>query len=295
MAFVPLLEQRRAEIESIRCESYQYGPTNRHMLDMYYPPTTSITGGVRAPVLFLAYGGGFGTGERAYRSPIDLIYRNVGAFFAQHGICFVVPDYRLVPDAKFPQPAEDLRDAICWLVDHAEDVADLDTIDIENIFVLGHCTGANLIMTMLLLPGMLSPGFRPRIRGIMLMGGLYSVIEGGRSVNHAVIAQYYGDKQQMESRAPLALLTDAPDEVIQKLPNILLLLSEREPPDIDASNDSFVAVLLRRLIAFDLFVMEGHNHISPEPALGTGQGEEWATRIIRWMGAKLVHDSVSVL
>ncbi|OCH85859.1 alpha/beta hydrolase domain-containing protein [Obba rivulosa] len=303
MAFVPLLEERRREIESIRCETYQYGPTDRHKLDIYYPPSDSVKR-EKAPVLIFAYGGGFGTGERLYRPPIDLIYRNVGAFFAKRGIVFVIPDYRLVPDAIFPQPAEDLRDAVRWVIDRAEDASNPVPLDTANVFLLGHCTGANLIVTMLLLRGLLPPDIRSRIRGVALMGGLYHISEGSTSVNHAVIAHYYGDRQQLRSRTPLALLDQASKDPQQELPAILVLVSEREPEDIMQSNTRFIFRLGRRHTEVcsghqheevcsglrhedvQLFEMDGHNHISPELTLWTGQGEEWAIRVLDWIEAQ---------
>jgi len=288
LAFLPLLEEKRAAIESTPRHTYQYGVTDRLKLDIYHPATDSRTLREKVPVLFLAYGGGFGTGERLYRPPIDLVYRSAGAFFANHGLAFVVPDYRLVPDARFPQPAEDLRDAIRWVIDHADDAARPISLDPDNIFILGHCTGANLIMTMLLVPGLISPDIRSRVRGILLMGGLFDIIDGGTSVNHAVITQYYGSPQDIRSRVPLSLLEQAPDEVLKSLPPMLALLSEKEPADIIQSHESFMSLLERRSGRIvPTLIMKGHNHISPELALRTEKGDEWAYQVMEWIWRKL--------
>lgn len=51
-------------------------------LDVYYP---KIDSSVKAPILLLAYGGGFNSGERVFDPPYDLAHRNIGAFYAKRG------------------------------------------------------------------------------------------------------------------------------------------------------------------------------------------------------------------
>ena len=56
--------------------------TRESQLDVYYPGSTP-TG--KAPVLFFVYGGGYHSGARQMAAPRQLVYSNVGAFFAERG------------------------------------------------------------------------------------------------------------------------------------------------------------------------------------------------------------------
>lgn len=56
-------------------------------------------------------------------------------------------DYRLAPEHPFPTPLEDCYAALCWLVEHGEDMA----FDAERLSVGGESAGANLAASMCLL------------------------------------------------------------------------------------------------------------------------------------------------
>ncbi|OBZ73142.1 putative carboxylesterase 7 [Grifola frondosa] len=270
-AFLPLLEEHRLEIESFRRNTFKYGHTDRHQLDVYYPPAERITGSKRAPVLFFAYGGGFTGGTRSLPPPEDIVYNNLATFFANRGFIVVIPDYRLVPEAKFPEPAEDVRDAISWVVRNTEEVMQGTNLeaDTENLFVMGHSAGANHVMTMLLYPGLLPHDLLARIRGV-------------------IPRVYYGSEKDILDRMPITLLRQASDEAIQGLPDLLLMASENDPGALRAGIDEFVAELKRRLGRdVKLSLMVGHNHISPHWALWSGAGEEWAVEVTEWIKEKI--------
>lgn len=87
--FVPILETKQADIQATKKETYQYGPTERHKLDVYYPPKTPTSG--HPHILFFSYGGGFYMGSRSLPAPADIIYSNLGAFFSKRGFITVIP------------------------------------------------------------------------------------------------------------------------------------------------------------------------------------------------------------
>ncbi|KAF7318449.1 Esterase lipase thioesterase family protein [Mycena chlorophos] len=151
--FAPLLESRRAEIKDA-VKTYKYGATDRHQLDVYLPSSQS---GTKAPILFFLYGGGFVQGARQLPAPIDLAYGNLGTYFAKHGFVTVVADYQLAPSVTFPAPAEDLRDAVAWVVDNAAEVGSGKVeLDTEKVFVIGHSAGGVHLLTSLLHPPVLA-------------------------------------------------------------------------------------------------------------------------------------------
>jgi acetyl esterase/lipase len=82
----------------------QYGPdAERHLLDVYTPVAA---GGSRPAVVFI-HGGGL-TGGFKDNAASDLMYANIGTYFARHGMVGINATYRLVPDIVYPQGAEDM-------------------------------------------------------------------------------------------------------------------------------------------------------------------------------------------
>jgi len=289
--FIPLLKARVSEIDSVKQSTFQYGSTTRHQLDVYHP--VGLKDG-KAPVLFFVYGGGFASGARVLPAPADVFYRNLGAFFAKKGIFTVIADYRLVPDAKFPDGAEDVKDAVVWVVEHAEEVAGDSTVklDTDRIFLLGHSAGASHVITAFLLPDLLPSPIRARTKGVVLNGGPYTfrpeLLPPGAAIPGEVLEQYYGPGQIFE-KEPLTLLLSASRELLGSLPPIIVSRAEREPEAIEQMNIRFLEAAKEKVPEkenIEEYIMKGHNHVSPSMCLGSGQGEEWADHVVEWIGAK---------
>lgn len=104
-----------------------YGPDARHRLDIYVPES----GSGRAPVLVFFYGGGWNNGERGD-------YAFVGRAFAAQGFVTVIPDYRLVPQVRFPAFVEDGALALRWVRDHVAGYGG----DPAGVVLAGHSAGA---------------------------------------------------------------------------------------------------------------------------------------------------------
>ncbi|MGH6682650.1 MAG: alpha/beta hydrolase, partial [Pseudolabrys sp.] len=113
-----------------------YAAGARHRLDVYTPE-----GSNDAPVVVFFYGGNWESGDRS-------IYRFVGAALAARGIVTVVPDYRVYPQAKFPEFLEDGAQAAAWAKQNAGRYGG----SADKIFLMGHSAGAH-IATMLALDG----------------------------------------------------------------------------------------------------------------------------------------------
>lgn len=112
--------------------AYADGP--RHMLDVYTPD-----GARDAPVIVFFYGGNWQSGDRA-------LYRFVAVALARRGIVAVVPDYRVYPQARFPEFVEDGAQAVAWVK------ANIGRFGGGRIFLMGHSAGAH-IAAMLALDG----------------------------------------------------------------------------------------------------------------------------------------------
>ncbi|KAH9895850.1 alpha/beta-hydrolase [Cubamyces lactineus] len=292
-AFVKLLEKRRGEIEEIACKTFRYGETERHKLDVYYPPANTASSGSAVPVLFFVYGGGFTSGDRKFQPPYDLGYTNVGAFFAKRGILTVIPDYRLLPEGKFPQQAEDIRDVLAWFLSNTSQVAaaspSAPNLTNSAVFVMGHSAGANIITTLYLLPSVLpldSP-IRAATRGLIPQGGAY-VFDFSRPIGPpGMLETLYGSQERTLEMMPISLVTKASDELVQSLPDILAFASEREPPVLREGCDEFAKRLEGRGRQVRYETMKGHNHISPHWALCSGEGEDWGIQVAEWIKSKV--------
>lgn len=213
-------------------------------------------------------------------------------------ILTVIADYRLAPAAKFPEPVEDIRDALAWFILNPLTVLSAcpsgpipqDKMGLGKIFVMAHSAGANHVATLYLSPTLLpltSP-VRAATRGLIPQGGAYKFDFSQPGLPPSVLEGYYGSQEAVLENMPVALLEKASEELIKGLPEVFVLRSEREPPLIKAGNDEFVKTLgERRGEAIKYEIMDGHNHISPHWALLSGQGEEWGEAVAAWVKARV--------
>jgi acetyl esterase/lipase len=254
-------------------------------LDVYYPQTSQIP---KSPVLFFIYGGGFNTGEKSI-SPktFGLVYANVAAYFARRGHVVVIPDYRLVPHVIFPGPAEDVRDALRWVIENPECLVSEASPhpDLHNIVMLGHSAGAAHIATMLFSTDVLPADdpLRDRIEATVLESPPYDLSAMTMEWPTADIhAEYWVTLEKAKENDPWHLFQRLDDKVVAKLPRILML--EFEPEWLsDAGKVFHKEVKDRTGKDLRVVIAKGHNHISMNWALSTGEGEEWAEEVVEWL------------
>lgn len=104
-----------------------YAPGDRHRLDIYAPRMLDRS----RPVLVYFYGGGWKSGSKAGDAW-------VGAALARRGYVAVVADYRLYPQARWPQFLEDCAAAVKWVHDHIAAYGG----DPTALVLIGHSAGA---------------------------------------------------------------------------------------------------------------------------------------------------------
>lgn len=109
-------------------EGIRYGPHARHHLDIWAP---SNPDSARLPVIVFFYGGGWHAGERGD-------YGFAAAAYAGQGFLGIVPDYRLVPEVRYPDFLEDAALALRWVWTNAAAYGG----DPARIVVAGHSAGA---------------------------------------------------------------------------------------------------------------------------------------------------------
>lgn len=115
-----------------------YGADPRQKLDVWAPRAASKS---PLPVVVFFYGGGWVDGARGD-------YGFAGAAFASKGFIAVLPDYRLVPQARFPTFVEDGALAVKWARDHAAQYGG----DPKRITLAGHSAGGYIAAMLALDP-----------------------------------------------------------------------------------------------------------------------------------------------
>lgn len=240
------------------------------------------------------------TGDRRI-SPktFGLVYSCVAAYYARRGYLVIIPDYRLVPHVKYPGPAEDVRDALRWVVQNlnvqnenespSEETAlpNLLIPDLDRIILMGHSAGALHIVTMMFEPSVLpwDDDLRHRIKGLILQAPPYDLSQMTTDWSTwSIHAQYWGNLEIMKANDPINLYRRIPGHVVDKLPKLLMVQGENEPDWLIYSSDRFhEAVRDRTGVALDRIIAKGHNHISVNWALSTDVGEEWAEETTVWL------------
>jgi acetyl esterase/lipase len=106
--------------------------TSRHRLDVYEP--TRAAAAPRPVVLFI-HGGSWNSGSKD-----DFIYKAIGRRLAKNGFVGVVISYRLSPQVRVPQQADDCARALAWTVANIKDYGG----DPKRIVLMGHSAGGGL-------------------------------------------------------------------------------------------------------------------------------------------------------
>ena len=113
-----------------KAEDISYGPLERQSLDIYKADSPRAN----APVLVFIHGGSWSEGRKG-------IYKFLAEGFTSEGFDVVVPNYRLYPNAVYPQMIEDTAKAIAYAANQYPN---------RRLAVMGHSAGGyNALMATL--------------------------------------------------------------------------------------------------------------------------------------------------
>lgn len=112
--------------------------------DVYQPVVEGVT-----PAVLLIHGGSWAQNDNRYQM------RAIAKKLVRRGYLVVNATYRLAPKWHYPSPVEDLRQALCWMRDHAEQL----NIDPHRVAVYGYSAGGHLAELV---------GFQPPPEGISI-------------------------------------------------------------------------------------------------------------------------------
>jgi len=231
-------------------------------------------------------------GDKVLPESNNLIYTNLGYLFSQKlNLLTVIVDYRRMSEgARFPSGGEDVAAAVEWV--KSKYGAGNGSRD---VFLMGNSAGGVYVATFMLEPrfaslrASISTGI---VGGVSLRGYILLAVpfdfQNAAADRAATLKAYFGDRVRED--CPLGLLQSFNPQK-GSLPKTLVLWGTLDPEDeIVQPALNFIEVWEGResLGGLDQAVLEGHNHISPPMALGTGfqHEEEWGVIVGKW-----IHDT----
>jgi acetyl esterase/lipase len=142
-------------------EGVAFGAGDRLRLDVYAPRAAAAG---KRPVILFFYGGSWNSGRRQG-------YAFAARALAARGFVVVVPDYRLAPEARYPDFLQDCAAAVRWARLHARAYGG----DGERIVLTGHSAGAYNAAMLALDPSLLGAD-RIAVRGFAGLAGPYDFL-----------------------------------------------------------------------------------------------------------------------
>lgn len=138
-----------------------FGPDPRQHVDLYAPTRRTAK---PLPVIVFFYGGSWSSGTKDG-------YSFVGRALASRGFLVAIPDYRLVPQVRYPAFLEDNAAAVRWVRAHAGHYGG----DPDRLLLAGHSAGAYDAAMLALDPRWLGAD-RKAVRGLIGLAGPYDFL-----------------------------------------------------------------------------------------------------------------------
>lgn len=178
-------------------------------LDIWVPDTVPQG---PLPVVVFWYGGGWAKGERAS-------YAFVGRALAREGFLVVIPDYRKVPQVRFPAFLDDGAEAVAWvqanIAEHGGDP--------ERLAFMGHSAGAyQAVMLALDSERLVAAGADPaNVKGVVGLSGPYDFYPFDKQRSIDAMGQWPRPEETQpitfarEDAPPLLLVTSDADTTVR--------------------------------------------------------------------------------
>ena len=167
-----------------------YGGHARQRLDVYAPRRAAGP----LPVIVFFYGGGWDSGERGR-------YAFAARALAAEGFVVVVPDYRLVPEVRFPDFLRDGAAAVRWTQAEAARFGG----DPDRMVLSGHSAGAYNAAMLALDPRWLGEA-RRHVRGLVVLAGPYDFLP----LKDGAAVEAFGQWPTPEDTQPVHHVGEAP-------------------------------------------------------------------------------------
>ncbi len=200
----------------LAAQAIRYGDDPRQRLDVYAPRRA---GAATLPTIVFFYGGSWNSGERGG-------YGFAARALAARGFVVVVPDYRLVPQVRFPAFLQDGAAAVRWTIANIARHGG----DGRRIVLVGHSAGAYNAAMLALDPQWLGAD-RAAVRGLIGLAGPYDFLPLDGAVTVAAFGAWPVPAETQPitfagaGDPPALLLTGADDDTV--LPRNSVALAAR--------------------------------------------------------------------
>lgn len=200
-----------------------------------------------------------------------------GSYFASNGYVCILATYRLLPEARYPDGADDVAACLAWVAAHVGNYNGQP----ESIHVIGQSAGgAHLAMA--------------------LFSGRLDALSGLHSIIMQSVPFSYDLTQERRRKNMFAYYdTESVDEVLNKTavslfasgtlkandfgqckPELHVMIGQYDSNEIVDANIRFVEAYRKKAGKMPLFeVMGGHNHISYALAIGL-EGDSTGPRLL---------------
>jgi len=231
-----------------------YGDHPRQVLDVYRPD-----GARRAPVVVFVHGGAFVRGAKDINTQM---YGNVLAWFARQGCVGINMEYRLAPEASYPQGADDVALACEWVVRHVASHGG----DPQAVCLIGHSAGGTHAASYAYDPAL--PYRGRHLRCLVLLSARLRADALAENPNAAGVRAYFGDDPALYAqRSPVSHAADS------ALP-VLIANAEYDNPLLDLYGLELACRLAQvRRRAPRYLTLGDHNHVSLMAHFNTA--EQW--------------------
>jgi acetyl esterase/lipase len=203
-----------------------YGSDARQRLDVYRP-----NGEGPYPVAIFIYGGNWDSGDRA-------MYRFVGGALAAAGFLTVIPDYRVFPQARYPDFLVDCAAAVAWTRREAPGLGGVAGAP----WLIGHSAGAYNVAMLTLDPRWLGGvGLAPGadIRGTVGLAGPYDFLP----LHDAELEAIFAPAVPLASSQPINHVSG--DQASPSRAPPMLLLAGQADTTVEPANSTRLAARIR--------------------------------------------------
>ena len=263
-AYAPLLAQAPKDGITVS-RDLAYGAHARQRVDIFHPEGASS-----APIVAFVHGGAFVRGDKRTS---DELYDNVLYWFARHGFVGINVEYRLAPEVRHPAGAEDVRDALDWVVAHAGEYGG----DPRRLLLVGHSAGGTHAASYVFDPSVAQG--KVRASALVLISARLRADRLASNPNAAGVAAYYGDESTSDD-----LHSPMHHAALNELPT-LVVAAEFENPWLDTYARQFADRLTaERGYPHSVVQMRGHNHMSVVAHFNTDE-DDLGRRILKFFDA----------
>lgn len=186
-----------------RLSDVAYGNSALQTMDVYLPADTHASVAKNMPVIFMVHGGAWKIGDK---SAAAVVTNKIKRWVPQ-GVIFISVNYRMLPQARPLQQAEDVASALAFAQSRAADWGG----DRQKFVLFGHSAGAHLVALLASSPEISAhAGAGPWLGTVALDSAAYDVNEIMSNRHYRFYDEAFGsDPAYWRANSPLIQLTQA--------------------------------------------------------------------------------------